>query len=67
MEPSTRVPIKTITWMRESEVKHSRFAMLAVLGYVAVDLGLRFPGDKFAAISTSFEAHDSAVKNGSMG
>ncbi len=60
-------PISTIDWMREGEIKNGRFAMLAVLGWVAVDAGLRFPGEKFAAISNSFTAHDAAVKNGSMG
>lgn len=31
-------------WMREAELKHSRVAMLAVLGIVAVEGGLVFPG-----------------------
>lgn len=62
-----RTPIKTVEWMRESEVKHGRYAMLAVLGWVAVDAGLRFPGDAFAAIPNSLAAHNMAVENGSMG
>lgn len=33
-----------ILYKREAELKHCRLAMLAVLGYVATDLGLRFPG-----------------------
>lgn len=53
--------------MREAEVKHCRLAMLAVVGWLAVDSGLRFPGDAFAAIPSSLAAHDLAVKNGSMG
>lgn len=61
-----RTPIKTIEWFREAEVKHGRIAMLAFLGWVAVDSGLRFPGDSFAAISSSFTAHDASVENGSM-
>ena len=67
MEATPRTQIKTIDWMRESEVKHGRFAMLAVAGWVAVDLGLRFPGEKFAAIPNSLAAHNLAVENGSMG
>jgi len=68
LEASERVPIKTIDWMREAEVKHCRYAMLAVLGWVAVDLGLRFPGDTYAAeIPNSLEAHKLAAENGSLG
>mmetsp|Transcript_18831 Transcript_18831/g.17047 ORF Transcript_18831/g.17047 Transcript_18831/m.17047 type:complete len:225 (+) Transcript_18831:65-739(+) len=66
-EAAPRTPIKTIDWFRESEVKHGRIAMLAVLGWVAVDSGLRFPGDAFSAVPSSFAAHDLSVKNGSMG
>jgi hypothetical protein len=64
---SPRTPIKTVEWMREAEVKHCRLAMLAVVGWVAVDYGLRLPGDSFAAIPNSLEAHKLAVENGSMG
>jgi light-harvesting complex I chlorophyll a/b binding protein 1 len=53
--------------MREAEVKHSRLAMLAFLGWVAVDFGVRFPGDMFASIPNSLAAHNAAVQNGSMG
>lgn len=67
LEVKDRVPIKTIDWMREAEVKHGRFAMLAVVGWVAVDMGLRFPGEKFAAIPSSLEAHKLAAENGSLG
>lgn len=31
-------------YMRESELKHGRVAMLATLGFVAPEFGLRFPG-----------------------
>jgi len=41
--------------------------MLAVTGWIAVDLGLRFPGDMFAAIPNSLAAHNLAVANGSLG
>lgn len=66
-EPTARTPISTIEWMREAELKHSRFAMMAVLGWVAVDSGLRFPGEVFSKIPTSLAAHDAAVDNGTMG
>jgi hypothetical protein len=48
---------KNIKWMREAEIEHGRLCMLAWAGYVAVDLGIKFPGAKYAALS-SFEAHD---------
>lgn len=60
-------PIKTVDWMVEAEIKHCRLAMLAALGWAAVDGGLRFPGETFAAIPNSFAAHDAAVANGSLG
>jgi light-harvesting complex I chlorophyll a/b binding protein 1 len=67
LDPAKRTPISTVEWMRESELKHGRLAMLAVLGWVAVDLGFRFPGETFSAIPNSFSAHTAAVQNGSMG
>lgn len=60
------VPISQIEWMREAELKHGRMSMMAVLGWVAVDSGLRFPGEMFANIPNSLAAHDAAVQNGSM-
>lgn len=53
--------------MREAELKHGRLAMLAFLGWVAVDAGLRIPGRGWESIPNSFVAHDAAVANGSMG
>jgi hypothetical protein len=53
--------------MRESEVKHGRFAMLAVVGWIAVDLGLRLPFSNFNEIPNSLAAHKAAVENGSLG
>jgi hypothetical protein len=41
--------------------------MLAVVGWVAVDFGLRFPGEEFASIPSSFAAHTASVSNGSLG
>eukprot|EP01036_Dinobryon_divergens_P025617 gene25617-34184_t len=66
-EAAARTPITTIEWMREAELKHGRLSMLAVVGWVAVDSGLRFPGEIFSAIPNSLAAHDAAVANGSMG
>merc|ERR1719460_1126819 len=48
---------QNIKWMREAELKHGRMCQLAWLGYVAVDLGVKFPGAKYAALS-SFTAHE---------
>jgi hypothetical protein len=66
-EPIETTPITTLEWMTEAEIKHGRIAMLAVVGWVAVDFGLRFPGESFSAIPGSFEAHTAAVSNGSLG
>jgi len=35
-------------WLREAELKHGRVCMLATLGFVATDLGLRIPGPEHA-------------------
>jgi hypothetical protein len=51
-----------IKWMREAEIEHGRVCMLAWVGYVLVDLGVKFPGDKYANLS-SFDAHDATVSN----
>merc|ERR1719199_1787108 len=52
---------QNIKWMREAEIEHGRVCMLAWAGYVAVDLGVKFPGEKYAALS-SFEAHDATAR-----
>jgi hypothetical protein len=52
---------KNIKWMREAEIEHGRVCMLAWAGYVAVDLGIKFPGAKYAKLS-SFEAHDATAR-----
>lgn len=54
-----------LNWMREAEIKHGRTCMLAVVGFVANDAGLKFPGPAFEGIS-SFEAHDAMCKSGHM-
>jgi len=53
---------QNIKWMREAELKHGRMCMLAWTGYVAVDLGIKFPGAKYASL-TSFSAHSALAKN----
>jgi len=53
-----------IRWLRESELKHGRVAMLATVGYIATDLGLRVPGEAYKV--NSLLAHDVLVKNGVM-
>jgi len=54
----------SLSWMREAEIKHGRVCMLAIVGYIAVDLGFRAPGAP--ASITSFQAHDYAVSSGQM-
>eukprot|EP00435_Cladocopium_sp_Y103_P029892 s1736_g7.t1 len=48
------------------ELKHGRICMLATVGWIATDLGFRFPGDKFQSVSNAFEAHDKMVEAGYM-
>lgn len=67
IDPAERKPITTIEWMREAELKHARICMLAFVGYIAVDSGIRFPGSPYGSIANSLVAHDAAVANGSMG
>ncbi len=56
-------------WMREAELKHGRVCMLATVGWISTDTGLRAPGlpaDSPLMDVTSFTAHDAAVKQGSL-
>jgi light-harvesting complex I chlorophyll a/b binding protein 1 len=59
-------PLPTLYWLRESELKHGRLAMLAVVGFIAVDLGVYMYGFTKPGTS-SVAAHDLAVANGGMG
>jgi len=52
--------------MREAELKHARVCMLATVGWIATDLGLRFPNPVFQNCTT-LSAHDVAVEAGYMG
>lgn len=56
---------QTLPWMIEAELKHGRICMLAVLGWVAVDLGFHFPLAQFQGL-TSLTAHDATVASGDM-
>jgi hypothetical protein len=60
--------LPTLYWMREAELKHGRLSMLAVVGWIATDFGLRFPGETFsvANIPTAYNAHDILVEQGTM-
>lgn len=51
-----------IEWMREAELKHGRVCMLATVGWLAVDAGLRAPGlpDELQSVN-SWQAHDAAI------
>ena len=56
-------------WMREAEIKHGRVCMLATVGWISADLGLRAPGvpsELKAAGVTSYAAHDIAVADGRL-
>ncbi|CAJ1338004.1 unnamed protein product, partial [Effrenium voratum] len=55
-----------VYWVREAELKHGRVCMLATVGWIATDLGMRFPGDAFQSVSTTLEAHDKMVEAGYM-
>mmetsp|Transcript_24027 Transcript_24027/g.56710 ORF Transcript_24027/g.56710 Transcript_24027/m.56710 type:complete len:208 (+) Transcript_24027:90-713(+) len=52
-------------YLREAELKHSRICMLAITGYITVDLGVIV--HPFGAGLTSATAHNAMVENGVMG
>lgn len=64
-KPDEKVIVDTLYWMREAELKHSRIAMLAVVGWLAVDFGLRLPGSKYVGLD-AVTAHDAMVAGGNM-
>lgn len=58
-----------LAYMREAELKHGRVCMLATVGWIATDTGLRAPGmgagNPLMGVS-SYAAHDAAVAQGSL-
>jgi light-harvesting complex I chlorophyll a/b binding protein 1 len=53
-----------VYWVREAELKHGRVCMLATLGWITTDLGVRFPGDMYQV--STIEAHNKLVDEGQM-
>jgi hypothetical protein len=54
-------------FLREAEIKHGRICQMALVGFAAVDLGLRvYPLPEAYEGLTSVTAHDSLVKTGAM-
>ena len=62
-DPLLLSEIVPLAWSREAELKHARVCMLAVAGWVSVDLGFRVP---FAPEVSSLYAHDATVEKGPM-
>eukprot|EP00980_Cylindrotheca_fusiformis_P027983 scaffold22575_cov141-Cylindrotheca_fusiformis.AAC.14 len=56
-----------LPFFRESELRHGRTAMLAVVGFIATDF-FRIPGEmySFENIPKTVDAHDALLKNGPM-
>jgi hypothetical protein len=55
-------------YLREAELKHGRICMLAWLGFVAVDQGVRvYPVPEGWGSLTSVTAHDATVASGALG
>jgi Chlorophyll A-B binding protein len=56
-----------LPFFRESELRHGRTAMLAVMGFIATDF-FRIPGDmySFESIPKTTDAHDILVEKGPM-
>ena len=54
-------------FLREAELKHGRICMMATVGFVAVDQGLRvYPVPEGYEGLTALSAHDALVKQGGM-
>jgi Chlorophyll A-B binding protein len=56
-----------LPWFRESELRHGRTAMLAVLGFITTDF-IRIPGEaySFEAIPKTVDAHNILIEKGPM-
>ena len=54
-----------VNWLREAELKHGRVCMLAIVGWIANDAGIKLPGDELVGVS-SLEAHDVTAKTGHL-
>jgi hypothetical protein len=54
-----------VPWFRESELKHGRTAMLAVVGFIVQDF-VRLPGDaySFETVPKTIDAHDTLMAMG---
>ena len=56
-----------VDFLREAELKHGRIAMLAYVGFVAVDCGFKiYPFPEAYEGLTSVTAHDALVEQGAM-
>lgn len=56
-----------VDFLREAELKHCRISMMAVVGFSAVDLGMRvYPLPEGYEGLTVLTAHDALVKQGGM-
>lgn len=57
-----------LPWFRESELRHGRTAMLAVVGFIVQDF-VRLPGDaySFENIPRTIDAHDKLMAMGWQG
>lgn len=54
-------------FLREAELKHGRICMMATVGFVAVDMGMRvYPVPEDYEGLTALTAHDALVKSGAM-
>lgn len=60
-DPMLLSNVVPMQWAREAELKHARVCMLAVVGWVTVDLGFTVP---YAPQVSSLAAHDAAVDKG---
>merc|ERR1711988_41907 len=52
--------------LREAELKHARVCMLATVGWIAVDSGVRFPGEKYQAVPDAISSVDYLLEQGQL-